>query len=418
MSARLVAALLLLGALGVGLTAVFVEGSAADVLVLAAEAGGASVGVGVIVAALLWVLRRSSLTSQLVVVTLGTVCAVAAGALVSAQTMFAAERPYAALTLVLVSSGTASVLIGLSLSERVRRESDSLAQAARTLGADGPAPIFEQPETDELARLARELDLSARRLDESRAYADQLDRSRRELVAWISHDLRTPLARIRGIVEALDDRVVVDSGDVASFHARLRGDTDRLSGLVDELFELSRIDAGALRLDFEDIELADLVADLVAAFVPVAEARGIRVRVDVSDSPVVRASMEHLERAISNLLDNAIRYSRDASVVSVDAGGRDGGEAYVAISDGCGGISRAELATMFDTSALRRHAGHGESGGATGLGLAIAKGLIDAHGGSVSVDDANGGCRFTVTLPISPVATAPAPAPSSPRSAP
>jgi signal transduction histidine kinase len=416
-SARLVAALLLLGAVGIGLTAVFVDRSAADVLVLAAEAGGASVGVGVIVAAVLWVLRRASLTSQLVVVTLGTVCAVAAGALVSAQTMFAAERPYAALTLVLVSSGTASVLIGLSLSERVRRESDSLARAARTLGADGPAPIFEQPETDELARLARELDLSARRLDESRAYADQLDRSRRELVAWISHDLRTPLARIRGIVEALDDRVVVDSGDVASFHARLRGDTDRLSGLVDELFELSRIDAGALTLDFEDIELADLVADLVAAFVPVAEARGIRLRVDLSDSTVVRASMEHLERAISNLLDNAIRYSRDASVVSIDAGGRDG-DAYVAISDSCGGISREELATMFDTSALRRHAERGDGGGAAGLGLAIAKGLIDAHGGSLSVEDANGGCRFTVTLPISPAATSPARAPSSPRSAP
>jgi signal transduction histidine kinase len=316
-----------------------------------------------------------------------------------------------------VSSGTASVLIGLSLSERVRRESDSLARAARTLGADGPAPIFEQPETDELARLARELDLSARRLDESRAYADQLDRSRRELVAWISHDLRTPLARIRGIVEALDDRVVVESGDVASFHARLRGDTDRLSGLVDELFELSRIDAGALTLDFEDIELADLVADLVAAFVPVAEARGIRLRVDLSDSTVVRASMEHLERAISNLLDNAIRYSRDASVVSIDAGGRDG-DAYVAISDSCGGISREELATMFDTSALRRHAERGDGGGAAGLGLAIAKGLIDAHGGSLSVEDANGGCRFTVTLPISPAATSPARAPSSPRSAP
>jgi signal transduction histidine kinase len=416
-SARLVAALLLLGAVGIGLTAVFVDGSAADVVVLAAEAGGASVGVGVIVAALLWVVRRSSLTSQLVVVTLGTVSAVAAGALVSAQTMFAAERPYAALTLVLVSSGTASVLIGLSLSERVRRESDSLARAARTLGADGPAPIFEQPETDELARLARELDLSARRLDESRAYADQLDRSRRELVAWISHDLRTPLARIRGIVEALDDRVVVDSGDVASFHARLRGDTDRLSGLVDELFELSRIDAGALRLDLEDIELGDLVADLVAAFVPLADARSIRLRVDLSDSPVVRASMEHLERAISNLLDNAIRYSRDASVVSIDAGGREG-DAYVAISDSCGGISREELATMFDTSALRRHAERGDGGGAAGLGLAIAKGLIDAHGGSLSVEDANGGCRFTVTLPISPAATSPARAPSSPRSAP
>src|SRR5215204_3350279 len=259
MTTRLVATLLVLGALGIGATALFVDGSAGDALVLAAEAGGASVAVGLIVGLVLWALRRSSIASQLVVITLGTVGAVAAGALVSAQTMFAAERPYAALALVLVTSGTASVLIGLSLSARVRRESDSLARAARTLGTSAPALVFDRPETDELARLARELDLSARRLDESRAYAAQLDRSRRELVAWISHDLRTPLARIRAMVEALDDRVVTDSDEVTSFHERLRGDAGRLTGLVDELFELSRIDAGAPTLNFQELELADLI---------------------------------------------------------------------------------------------------------------------------------------------------------------
>lgn len=416
MSARLVVTLLLLGALGIGATALFVDGSAADALVLAAEAGGASVGVGVIVAVVLWSLRRTSIASQLVVVTLGTVVAVAAGALVSAQTMFAAERPYAALTLVLVSSGTASVLIGLSLSERVRRESDSLAQAARTLGTNGPALVFDRPQTDELARLARELDLSARRLEESRAYAAQLDRSRRELVAWISHDLRTPLARIRAMVEALDDRVVTDWDDVTSFHHRLRGDAGRLSGLVDELFELSRIDAGALTLDYQELELGDLVEDLVASFVPVAAGRGIRLRTELHAQPVVRASMDHVERAISNLLDNAIRYSRDASVVSIDTGERDA-EAYVAISDGCGGVSREELAAIFDVASLRRHAASGDGGSSTGLGLAIAKGLIDAHGGTLSVEDANGGCRFTVALPIA-AATPAAPAPLSRPSGP
>ncbi|HKH30465.1 MAG TPA: HAMP domain-containing sensor histidine kinase [Gaiellaceae bacterium] len=416
MSTRLVATLLVLGALGIGATALFVDGSAGDALVLAAEAGGASVAVGLIVGLVLWALRRSSIASQLVVITLGTVGAVAAGALVSAQTMFAAERPYAALALVLVTSGTASVLIGLSLSARVRRESDSLARAARTLGTSAPALVFDRPETDELARLARELDLSARRLDESRAYAAQLDRSRRELVAWISHDLRTPLARIRAMVEALDDRVVTDSDEVTSFHERLRGDAGRLTGLVDELFELSRIDAGALTLDFQELELADLVGDLVAAFVPVAEGRGIRLRAELHAQPVVRASMDHIERAISNLLDNAIRYSREASVVSIDMGERDA-EAYVAISDGCGGVSREELAGIFDVASLRRHAGTGDGGRSTGLGLAIAKGLIDAHGGTLSVEDANGGCRFTVALPIAtatPTGRAPSPLPSAP----
>ena len=417
MNARLATAILLLGALGIGLTALFVRDSTVDVLVLAGEAGGASVGVGAVVALVLWALRRSSITSQLVVVTLGTVVAVAAGALVSAQTMFAAERPYAAMTLVLVSSGTASVLIGLSLSERVRRESDSLARAARTLGSPGAVAPIAEPQTDELARLGHELALTARRLDESRAYAAQLDTSRRELVAWISHDLRTPLARIRAIVEALEDGVVTGPTDVSSFHSRLRTEADRLTALVDELFELSRINAGALRLDLQELELADLVSDLVVSFRPLADARGIELRAELHGSPVVRASMEHIERAISNLLDNAIRYSREASIVAIDIGER-GADAYVAISDSCGGISSEELGAIFDTSAIRRHGAHGDEGAASGLGLAIAKGLIDAHEGSVSAEDANGGCRFTVTLPIAADARSLVRAPVPQRSAP
>jgi signal transduction histidine kinase len=416
-NARLATAILVLGALAVGLTTLFVRDSTVDVLVLAGEAGGASVGVGAVVALVLWALRRSSITSQLVVVTLGTVGAVAAGALVSAQTMFAAERPYAAMTLVLVSSGTASVLIGLSLSERVRRESDSLARAARTLGSPGAVAPIAEPQTDELARLGHELALTARRLDESRAYAAQLDTSRRELVAWISHDLRTPLARIRAIVEALEDGVVTGPADVSSFHARLRGEADRLTALVDELFELSRINAGALRLDLQELELADLVSDLVASFTPLADARGIELRAEQHGSPVVRASMEHIERAISNLLDNAIRYSREASVVAIDIGER-GADAYVAISDSCGGISSEELVAMFDTSAIPRHGANRDEGAASGLGLAIAKGLIDAHEGSVSAEDANGGCRFTVTLPIAASARSLVRAPVPQRSAP
>lgn len=417
MNARLAAAILLLGALGIGLTALFVRDSTVDVLVLAGEAGGASVGVGAVVALVLWALRRSSITSQLVVVTLGTVGAVAAGALVSAQTMFAAERPYAAMTLVLVSSGTASVLIGLSLSERVRRESDSLARAARTLGSPGAVGPIAEPQTDELARLGHELALTARRLDESRAYAAQLDTSRRELVAWISHDLRTPLARIRAIVEALEDGVVTGPTDVSSFHSRLRTEADRLTALVDELFELSRINAGALKLDLQELELADLVSDLVVSFRPLADARGIELRAELHGNPVVRASMEHIERAISNLLDNAIRYSRESGVVAIDIGER-GADAYVAISDSCGGISSEELVAMFDTSAIRRHSVNGDEGAAGGLGLAIAKGLVDAHEGSVSAEDANGGCRFTVTLPIAADARSLVRAPVPQRSAP
>jgi signal transduction histidine kinase len=280
----------------------------------------------------------------------------------------------------------------------VRRGSDSLAEAARGLGDGGGAAAIAKPPTDELARLADELERTAKRLDESRIHAAKLDASRRELVAWISHDLRTPLARIRAVVEALDDGVVDDPREVGAFHRSLRTETDRLSSLVDQLFELSRINAGALSLDMQELRLADLVSDLLSAFRPLAEARRIELFAELHGSPTVSASTAHIERAISNLLDNAVRYSKAGSSIFVETG-MHAGRAYVAITDGCGGISKRELAGLYEEASLRRH-GRGANGGSpSGLGLVIAKGLVDAHGGTLSAEGVDGGCRLTVTLP-------------------
>jgi signal transduction histidine kinase len=387
-TARIALTILLLGVAGAAAAAFFLDVPAVESLELGGLAGAASLGAGVVTAGLLWALRGSSITTQLLIVTFGTAAAVAAGEVATAQTMFASQHPYAALTLVLICSGSTSALVGLSLSHRVRAASESLARAARSLGSGNGASAIGTPPTDELARLGRELELTSRRLDESRARADQLDASRRELVAWISHDLRTPLARIRAVVEALEDRVVDDPEEVASFYERLGAETGRLARLVDSLFELSRINAGAVRLDRQPLELADVVSDLVASFTPLAHARGVELRATCHASPTVDASMEHLERAISNLLDNAIRYGDTGSAVLVETGAEDG-HGFVAISDHCGGLEPEDIAA---------HA-NGRPGSTPGLGLAIAKGLVEAHGGDIAVDVQDGDCRFVVTLP-------------------
>jgi signal transduction histidine kinase len=397
MTLRIAATIVLLGVAGAVLATLVLDGSSTESLELGGLAGAASLGAGLAVALLLWLLRRSSITTQMLIVTLGTVGAVAAGAYAGAQTMFASEHPYAALTLVLICSGTVSALVGLSLSHRVREASNSLTAAARNLGDPVAHGSIDEPPTDELARLGHELDLTAKRLEESRARADQIDASRRELVAWISHDLRTPLARIRAIVEALRDGVVSDPQDVDSFHERLRDETDRLARLVDSLFELSRINAGAVTLDLQPLELADVVSDLVASFTPLARARGVDIQADRRGRPVVDASMEHLERAISNLLDNAIRYGDADGAVVVETG-ETGGRAFVSISDSCGGLSGEELARVLEVAGVRRNGGRGNGG--TGLGLAIAKGLVEAHGGAIAVDGDDERCRFVVTLPL------------------
>jgi len=238
------------------------------------------------------------------------------------------------------------------------------------------------------------------KLEATRARERALEGSRRELVAWVSHDLRTPLAGIRAIAEALEDRVTTDPGDVARYHRTLRQEADRLAGLVDDLFELSRINAGTLRLELERASLGDLVSDALAAAAPVARAKGVRLegRLD-GQAPEVDLSVPEIARVFRNLLENAIRHTPSEKAVLVEAGVRDG-HAEVAVADACGGIPAEDLDRVFDL-AFRGEAARtpGDSGGA-GLGLAIARGIVEAHHGQIVVENRGEGCRFTVRLPL------------------
>ena len=238
---------------------------------------------------------------------------------------------------------------------------------------------------------------AARRLAAASMWAAQAERGRRELVAWVSHDLRTPLAGLRAMAEALEDRVVDDPAGVAEYHHRIRIESDRMAGLVDDLFELSRINAGALRLDCNVVALGDLVSDAVSAAAPVAAARNVRLVAD-GQWPTVLGSEPELSRVVGNLLRNAIRHTPADGTVMV-SGGRDADGGWLAVSDGCGGIPEPDLPRVFDV-AFRGSSARtpGEAGG--GLGLAIVRGLVEAHRGRVAVRNVDGGCRFEVHLPV------------------
>jgi signal transduction histidine kinase len=245
--------------------------------------------------------------------------------------------------------------------------------------------------------LGRRLAAAAMWADEARAKERAAEANRRDLVAWVSHDLRTPLAGLRAMSEALEDRVVVDPDTVAEYHRRIRVETDRMAALVDDLFELSRITAGALRLHLAQVPLRDVVSDAVAAAAPVAAARGVRLVAAQSGWPVVQASEPELSRIVANLLLNAIRYTPSDGTVTV-SGGRDGDEAWLAVTDACGGIPDADLPRVFDVAFRGEAARTPGSGG--GLGLAIVRGLVEAHRGTVAVSNVDGGCRFLVRLPV------------------
>ena len=173
-------------------------------------------------------------------------------------------RPEGALR-VLVGAGVVAVLGALHLGHEVDRASRTLGEITRRVGdEEGDDPTLVAPAPEELTRLAHELDTMRQRLNEARAREQRVEQSRRELIAWVSHDLRTPLAGILAMVEALNDGVVDDGATVARYLATIQREADRLAGLVDDLFELSRIQADALRLSFEPIAVAELVSDVAA----------------------------------------------------------------------------------------------------------------------------------------------------------
>jgi signal transduction histidine kinase len=330
---------------------------------------GCSVPIGVAGALVLRMLGLRSILASVSTVVLVGVLAVVAGVVGAAYAMFLSAHDLGVVLVVAAVAGAVALGSALLLGRKLARHS-----------------IWERQ------ALARERAVEA---------------SRRELVAWVSHDLRTPLAGLRAMAEALEDDVVADPAQVANYHRRIRKETDRLSGMVDDLFELARIHAGALRLHLDNVSLADLVSDAVAVTSPAAAAKRVRILAPKANCwPTVRGSDAELGRVVHNLLANAIRHTPSDGTVVV-AAGAEGDAAWLSVQDACGGIPESDLPRVFDVAFRGEPArsprvydnGKVEDGGGAGLGLAIARGLVEAHRGRIAVENSGDGCRFVVELP-------------------
>ncbi|MER5826251.1 HAMP domain-containing sensor histidine kinase, partial [Streptomyces mirabilis] len=221
-----------------------------------------------------------------------------------------------------------------------------------------------------------------------------LESSRRELVAWISHDLRTPLAGLRAMSEALEDGVAADPD---RYLRQIRTEVERLNDMVGDLFELSRIHAGTLALSPSRISLYDLVGDALAGADPLAREYGVRLVGDRIEPVPVEVDGKEMSRVLGNLLVNAIRRTPADGTVAVAAERSDTG-VVLSVTDGCGGIPEEDLPRVFDTGWRGTHARTPPAG--AGLGLAIVRGIVEAHQGQAAVHNVPGGCRFEVTLPM------------------
>lgn len=390
----------LLGGATVALVSSAVDIPGADALQLTLMAAAGAVAAGVLGYGALHALRKRSLAVQSMVVAFTSLGAVSAGALLAAQQMFISAHDLAALVVVLFAAITVGLVIALLLGRRVGDASRSLSDTARSLATGQASQFTGDPQPLELADLARELDLMQDKLERTRARERAMDASRRELVAWVSHDLRTPLAGIRAMAEALEDGVVTDQQTVARYHRTLRQETDRLTDLVDDLFELSRINSGTLTLNFTPVSLGDLVSDALAGAGALAEIKGVRLKGSVSGDPVVvEASVSEVSRVLHNLLENAIRHTPAGGLVRMEASMVDG-QAVVTVTDACGGIPESDLSRVFDLAFRGEAARTPDATSGSGLGLAIARGIVEAHEGVIEVLNLDPGCRFTVRLPL------------------
>ncbi|MEV1168342.1 ATP-binding protein [Nonomuraea sp. NPDC049784] len=349
-------------------------------------------GLGLVIALLgIWVmgrLRTRSIGVMLAVVVVVAVAATLAGVVAIIMKMIIGGPVKDFVLSVVAVGGLVGLGVAFVLARRVVRESRRLVSAVR-------AVPFAAPQG-----LPAELQTIANTLEEAYARERALEGARRELVAWVSHDLRTPLAGMRAMAEALEDGVVSDPPTVARYHGQIKLEVERLSAMVDDLFELSRIHAGALRLSRSRIGLADLVADTLAGAEPLARAKGVVLTAEASASVPVEADAGALGRALRNLVVNAIRHTPSDQTVVLRAGVDDEGMACLSVTDCCGGIPEEDLPRVFEVAFRGEAARTPAAGGGAGLGLAIAQGIVEAHDGVIGVVNDGPGCRFEIRLPL------------------
>jgi signal transduction histidine kinase len=360
-------------------------------------AAGCTGAVGTIGVGTLWILRRASLRLLLQAASAVAILAVVAGTLGTANAMFISHHDLGVVCMVCVVAGLVAFGFSWLLGHQIEVSSQALRQAARSLGQDetGFSAPARRPMASELAALSRELDATALKLRESRERERRMDASRRQLVAWVSHDLRTPLAGLRAMAESLQDGIAADTG---RYHRQILAEVKRLSTMVDDLFELSRIESGTLSLSPDEIEIGDLLSDTIASMEPVARARGVRLT-GAADGPLpIHADPRELSRALSNLVTNAIRHTPEGGRVRVAAVAEDG-NVLISVADGCGGIPEDDLSRVFDLAWRATPARTPGDDGGAGLGLAIVRGIVEAHSGQVSVANAGDGCSFEMRLP-------------------
>ncbi len=317
----------------------------------------------------------------------------------TAQLMFASQHDLLLAIVLLVFAAGMAMVLGYFYSSALAGRISDVESAARRLAGGDLSTRIPISGTDEVASLAATFNQMAGQLQEAAEKQKEVERLRSDLIAWVGHDLQTPLASMRAILEALADGMVDDPEAVQRYLKTAQRDIRSLSLLIDDLFQMAQIDAGGLQLDLSPNSLSDLISDTLESFSELAARQGISLEgaVEPEVDPVCMDAAR-IGRVLNNLVGNALRHTNAQGRVNVTAR-RTGPRVEVVVSDSGEGIQPQDLPHLFEQF-YRGEKSRSRATGGAGLGLAISRGIVQAHGGEIRVESELGeGTRFIFSLP-------------------
>jgi signal transduction histidine kinase len=328
---------------------------------------------------------------------LGSVVAIV-NVVVTPLLMFSERSDFTILVITLLYFAVISLAFASIVGVLITRQIHSLHVAANRLAGGDLHTRVAVEGTDEVADLARTFNRMSGELNVSFEQQRDLERGRRDLIVAVSHDLRTPLASIRAMIEAINDGVITDTGSVQRYMTLIQHETEHLGQLIEDLFELARIEGGNLELRLSSVPLPELVTETVEGMRIQAREKGVELRASCAeDVPALALDGPRMQRVLVNLIQNAVRHTPVGGHVDVRVG-RSNGHVELAVADTGEGIAPQDLDHVFEQFYRGEKSRNRGSGGA-GLGLAIARGIVEAHRGTIRVESEPGrGSRFVVRL--------------------
>lgn len=399
--------LLLIGVvlLSLLLAAIWMRPPIEDMLQLAlifGVTGLISTGVGTLTHRLGWWRGMSTLSRSLILSHGIAALLTFATVWVAARLMFINQHDLALARLLLIFAGGISVSFGYLISRSITRQLRDLSRGAEQLSHGDFSVRVDSSGEDEVGRLARAFNQMASRLQEAEAKATRLEHARNEFIVSVSHDLRTPLASIRAMLHALQDGVVEDTKDAQRYLEQSQKQIAHMSSVIDDLVELARIEAGIPQMDMRSASIQGVIEETVEGLSFRAQDKGVALSSEVEPGigPLIIAP-DKIGRVLYNLLDNALRHTPAGGRIVVRAVSTPGWVTIEVLDNGSG-IPEEDLPFIFERffrgERSRNREGYREGG--VGLGLAIAKGLVEAHAGGIKVESEEGeGTRVVFRLP-------------------